>query len=78
MSHKYLLLKALIAAVIVSAAGGGEASEYIEARLETNLMPGPVEYSVLLPDGYGPRAEPFPLLLLLHGGGGSAAQLQRM
>ncbi len=54
------------------------ASELIEAKMETNLVPSPLEYAVLLPDGYRQAAKPFPLLLALHGGGGDRGMLRRM
>lgn len=38
--------------------------------LETTLVPSPAHYAVLLPPGYEGAADPLPLILLLHGGGG--------
>ena len=55
-----------------------QASQLVEARLDTKLMPGPVEYSALLPDGYDSAREPLPLLFFLHGGGGDRTFLTRM
>jgi len=54
------------------------AAEYVEADVSTNLVPGPVLYSVLLPDGYRESEQPFPLLLDLHGGGGDRRYLGQM
>lgn len=54
------------------------ASELVEAKVETKLVPTPVEYNVLLPDGYDKAKEPLPLLLFLHGGGGDRTFLTRM
>lgn len=54
------------------------ASQLLDAKLETKLVPGPVEYAVLLPDGYEAAKEPLPLLLFLHGGGGDKSFLARM
>ncbi len=54
------------------------ASELIESKLETKLLPQPVEFNILLPDGYAEAKEPLPLLLLLHGGGGDRGFLVRM
>src|SRR5258705_7857677 len=55
-----------------------QASQLVEARLDTKLMSGPVEYNVLLPDGYDSARDPLPLLLFLHGGGGDRTFLTRM
>jgi S-formylglutathione hydrolase len=54
------------------------ASQLLDARLETKLVPSPVEYAVLLPDIYAAAKEPLPLLLFLHGGGGDKSFLARM
>ena len=54
------------------------ASQLLDAKLETKLVPGPVEYAVLLPDGYEAAKEPLTLLLFLHGGGGDKSFLNRM
>lgn len=53
------------------------ASELVMAEFPTTLVPHPVQYAVLLPDGWkdGP---PLPLLLYLHGGGGDRTALTRM
>jgi S-formylglutathione hydrolase len=54
------------------------ASEYLELTMASKLVPSPVEFSVLLPDGYAETKEPFPLLLVLHGGGGSRDYLRQV
>ncbi len=54
------------------------ASQLVDAKLESKLVPGPVEYAALLPDGYETAKEPLPLLLFLHGGGGDKSFLTRM
>ncbi len=59
-------------------APGVMASQLIEGRLESKLVPAPVEYNALLPDGYDAAKEPLPLLLFLHGGGGDKSFLNRM
>jgi S-formylglutathione hydrolase len=46
-------------------------------KLETTLVPGPVEYAVLLPDGYNTDQAPLPLLFYLHGGGQDRSFLTR-
>ena len=55
-----------------------EASQLVESKIETKLLPAPVEFNVLLPDGYETVKEPLPLLLFLHGGGGDRTFLTRM
>ncbi len=42
--------------------------EVVLGTLETDLVPGSVDYSILLPPGYS-KEEKLPLLLHLHGGG---------
>lgn len=54
------------------------ASQIVDAKIETKLVPGPVEYAALLPDGYEAAKDPLPLLLFLHGGGGDKSFLTRM
>ncbi|MBS1789781.1 MAG: esterase [Acidobacteria bacterium] len=54
------------------------ASQLLDAKVETKLVPSPVEYAALLPDGYDTAKEPLPLLLFLHGGGGDKSFLARM
>ena len=54
------------------------AGQIVDAKVETKLAPSPVEYAVLLPDGYETAKEPLPLLLFLHGGGGDKSFLARM
>ena len=53
------------------------AAELVEADFKTNLVPRPVPYAVLLPDGYKDGA-PLPLLFYLHGGGGDRTALTRV
>jgi S-formylglutathione hydrolase len=53
------------------------ASQLLDGKLETKLVPAPLEYAVLLPDGYEAAKEPLPLLLFLHGGGGDKSFLAR-
>jgi S-formylglutathione hydrolase len=57
---------------------GVSASQLVDAKVETKLVPGPVEYAVLLPESYEAAKDPLPLLLFLHGGGGDRSFLARM
>ncbi len=52
-------------------------SKLIDISLKTKMVPSPVEISVLLPPSYPTAEQHFPLLLLLHGGGGSNKWLKR-
>lgn len=54
------------------------ASQLVDSKIDTRLLPAPVEFSVLLPDGYESIKEPVPLLFFLHGGGGDRSFLTRM
>jgi S-formylglutathione hydrolase len=47
-------------------------------RLATGLVPGPVDFQVLLPDGYASGTEAYPLLLCLHGGLGGQDLMRQL
>ena len=74
--HTFVGLVSLLGVVVL--AGNVSASQLIDARLESKLVPSPVEFAVLLPDGYETMKEPLPLLLFLHGGNGDRTFLARM
>ena len=42
--------------------------EFVEFSVETELVPSPVSVGILLPPDYSPEADPYPMLLMLHGG----------
>lgn len=63
-----------VAALATNAAG----SQLVDSRIESRIVPSPVEFAVLLPDGYERVSEPLPLLLCLHGGNGDKSFLARM
>ena len=46
-------------------------SRIIEGSVETDLVSGPVEFAVLLPNEYREDGDRLPLLLSLHGAGGN-------
>lgn len=55
-----------------------DATQLVDGKLESKLVPSPVGFAVLLPDGYDAAKAPLPLLLFLHGGGGDKSFLTRM
>ena len=73
-------LSCLIPALLLAAcfAIRADATQLVDGKLESKLVPSPVEFAVLLPDGYETAKEPLPLLLLLHGGGGDKSFLSRL
>jgi S-formylglutathione hydrolase len=75
MSKACLILSLLL---ICGLAGSVSASQLVDAKVETKLVPSPVEYAALLPDGYEAAKDQLPLLLFLHGGGGDKSFLGRM
>jgi len=73
-----VLRTVLLALICGSFTSAVTASQLVDGKLETKLVPGPVEFAVLLPDGYEAAKEPLPLLLFLHGGNGDKSFLARM
>ncbi|MGH9842700.1 MAG: alpha/beta hydrolase [Blastocatellia bacterium] len=67
-----------LALICCCLAQSAAASQLVDGKLETKLAPSPVEFAVLLPDGYETAKEPLPLLLFLHGGNGDKSFLARM
>ena len=53
-----------------------EQPRLVDGTLTSPLVPNEVEYFALLPAGYAEDAEPYPLVLSLHGGGGSRVSLR--
>ncbi len=67
--------------VLVSVCNGadedkGVPSKLVEGMVTSELVSQPVEYYALLPPGYSKCEERLPLLLRLHGGGGSRESLK--
>lgn len=73
-----MFLMVILVGVVFAAPMIANASQLVEAKVNTKLVPGPVEFNVLLPDGYETSKDPMPLLLFLHGGGGDRGFLNRM
>lgn len=76
MPHKSTLFAAFILTLVPALPGSGRAAEsgpstYIEAAMESSVLRRRIEYSVVIPKGHDARDEPLPLLLFMHGGGGS-------
>ncbi len=53
-------------------------SRFENIILSSNLLPDTVDVGVLMPSGYSEESEPYPLILLLHGGGGDSSQLNNV
>ncbi|NVM43794.1 MAG: esterase [Candidatus Lokiarchaeota archaeon] len=45
-------------------------NKYLTFKLESEIVPSPVKYGVILPEDYDESNTNYPLLLFLHGGGG--------
>lgn len=75
-SARFLVVLALGLAFAAGAVAQ-PASELVEGELASDLVPGPVEYHALLPPGYDGDGAALPLVLNLHGGGGSRDVLKR-
>jgi len=58
-------------------AAPGWAGTLVHGTLPTTLIPYPLAYTVLLPDGYDPAGPALPLLLALHGGDGDNGFLSK-
>ena len=70
----------LIAGIIVSAAPAiALDGQLLQVKIASKNVPGPVDAAVYLPPGYeAKRAEVYPLVIQLHGGGGSSANMTLM
>jgi S-formylglutathione hydrolase len=68
----------LIAAFLLILEPLTQASELDSITLNSKLVPGKVEVSVLLPPGFDRRSKPHKLLLWLHGGGNDSSYLDRV
>ena len=49
----------------------------IHAEMETELVPSPARFDVLLPPNYETLEKPLPIVIWLHGGGGGVGHLER-
>lgn len=72
-------LAASLFAVALAPAALALDGKLIHVQVTTKNVPGPVDVAVYTPPGYDPkRAQPYPLLLQLHGGGGSSQNMTTM
>lgn len=76
--RRSLLISSTLVFMMIAIGQRAEAIQLVDSKLDTKLLPAPVEFSVLLPDGYESIKDPVPLLLFLHGGGGDRTFLTRM
>ena len=70
--------KLIACGVLLLASATARSSELITREMETPLLPKPLHFTVLLPDGYAGNKDPLPLLYALHGGDGDNGFLGRM
>ena len=49
-------------------------TEIIKGKLDSDIVPSPVEYALIAPDGFREMKD-LPLVLSLHGGGGNRDKL---
>ncbi len=75
------LLASLAALIILALPPAANAldGKIVNLKVETTNVAGPVDVAVYLPAGYdAKRAEVYPLIIQLHGGGGSSANMTAM
>ena len=74
-----LRILALAIAVLIAPAAQALEGKLVHLKVETANVPGPVDVAVYIPAGYdAKRAETYPLIVQLHGGGGSSANMTAM
>ncbi len=75
MPEQFYFLAVLVLCVLAALTDPAWASELLEGEVESDIVPSPVKYNILLPDDYESAEYPFPLVLFLHGGTGNRSQL---
>lgn len=76
---KVLAGLALAIAVMLAPPAQALEGKLIHLKVETKSVPGPVDVAVYLPPGYdAKRAAAYPLIIQLHGGGGSSQNMAAM
>lgn len=77
MTKRLSLMTAVMGLALAWGLAWGSTIQNFE--METALAPGgKVEYQVLFPEGYDPKGEKLPLVLVLHGGGGNREHLRHL
>jgi len=74
---KTVRVVSLLSLVLAIGAAVPLSAELVDATLESQIVPSPVEYYALLPPGFDGEGEALPLVLNLHGGGGDREGLKR-
>src|SRR6185503_8219805 len=72
------LFRAAAMALIVAFAPAAHALEgkLVHVKVQSKVVPGPVDIAIYTPPGYdAKRAQAYPLVIQLHGGGGSSDNL---
>lgn len=75
----FLLHTILLGAALLAPGAFALEGTLTQLKIETTLVPGPVDIAVYTPAGYDAnRADAYPLVIQLHGGGGSSANMTNM
>jgi S-formylglutathione hydrolase len=70
---KFLRFAALVLAIVCAPSAHALDGKLIHVKIATKNVPGPVDIAIYTPPGYDPkRAQPYPLIVQLHGGNGSS------
>jgi S-formylglutathione hydrolase len=72
-----ITLRMLPILLLVVPGGARAESRLVTGQFETRLIPAPLKFTALLPDGYDSLSAPVPLLYFLHGGGGDNEFLKK-
>lgn len=76
---KLLALLFAVTAIVLAPTAHALDGKIVNLKVQTANVPGPVDVAVYLPAGYdAKRAQTYPLIIQLHGGGGSSAQMTGM
>lgn len=77
--HMFRLLAAIILVLGLVPAAFALDGKLVQMKVASKNVPGPVDVVIYTPPGYDPkRAAAYPLIIQLHGGGGSSANMSAM